>query len=144
VAEARGLRVVSPDYSDLASPEERVERLLGLCEGLGRPLALVGSSMGAYVSLVASARVNPVGLFLMAPAVFIPGYREQEPAACADRTVIVQGWNDEIIPASHVIRFARGCRAQLHLVDSDHRLEDQVPFLTALFGLLLEEIAPHG
>jgi len=144
IAESRGLRVVSPDYSDLRDPDHRVERLVALCSSFDRPLVLVGSSMGAYISLVASVRINPLGLFLMAPAVYIPGYREQEPTPHADRTVIVHGWNDEIIPASHVVSFAKICRARLHLVDSDHRLEDQIPFLKTMFGLLLEEIAPHG
>lgn len=144
VAKGKGYRVESPDYSDLMDPDKRVERLARICNGLGRPAVLVGSSMGAYVSIVASADIRPVALFLMAPAVYIPGYREQEPEPHAGKTVIVHGWNDEIIPSPQIFRFARINRAQLHLVESDHRLEDQIPFLTTMFGRLLDEISLYA
>jgi len=143
-ARERDFMVESPDYSDLMNPDERVERLVALCTGLGRPPVLVGSSMGAYVSIVASAAIRPVALFLMAPAVYIPGYREEEPVPFAGKTVIVHGWDDDIIPPSHVFRFARINRTQLHLVADGHRLENQIPFLVREFGMLLDDIRRHG
>ncbi|BCG46806.1 hypothetical protein GEOBRER4_n1621 [Citrifermentans bremense] len=140
VARSKGIEVVSPDYSDLADPDERVKRLLEIWNGSQDTTVLVGSSMGGYVSAVASSVIKPAGLFLMAPAFFIPGYAAQEPPPCADRTTIVHGWNDDIVPVEHSIRFARKFRAELHLLDSDHRLNDQIPTLTILFGQMLNNI----
>lgn len=139
LARKRGYRVESPDYSDLMDADKRVERLLGLCGENGADV-LVGSSMGGYVSTVASSVIKPKGLFLMAPAFFIPGYAVQEPQPCADRTAIVHGWNDDVVPVEHSIRFASKYKAQLHLLDSDHRLNDQIEVLCMLFGRMLDDL----
>ena len=68
--------VESIDYTGTADPDERVE-LLG--KSLNRDdLVLVGSSMGGYVSAVAAQQYAVRGLFLMAPAFYMPGYRNHE------------------------------------------------------------------
>ena len=79
VAEQFGCRVVSLDDRDTQDPDERVSRLLTTVADLPGPLILVGSSMGGYVAAVASAQLQPVGLFLMAPAVGLPGYESLRP-----------------------------------------------------------------
>src|SRR5687767_8905707 len=74
IAERLGFETHSPDYRDIDDPDARVARLLQLCKrGEGR-LVLAGSSMGAYVSAAASAQLRPDGLFLLAPALGIPGF----------------------------------------------------------------------
>jgi alpha-beta hydrolase superfamily lysophospholipase len=37
-------------------------------------IVLMGSSMGAYVATVAAETIKPSGLFLLAPAFYLPGY----------------------------------------------------------------------
>jgi len=140
LAKAKGYKVLSPDYSDLLDPDERVERLLGLHPAGEGSTVLVGSSMGGYVSAVASEIVKPAALFLMAPAFYIARYRVQEPVPVAGRTVVVHGWHDDVVPVDNSIRFARKFRADLHLLDSDHRLNDQIPQLELLFGALLDTL----
>lgn len=140
VARSKGFEVISPDYSDLPDPDERVKRLLEIWNGSQDTTVLVGSSMGGYVSAVASSIIKPAGLFLMAPAFYVPGYAVQEPVPVAQKTVIVHGWNDDIVPIEHSIRFARKYRAELHLLDSDHRLNDQIPMLTILFSQMLNSV----
>ena len=49
--------VESIDYTDLMDPDLRVERLLTVLAKEAGDFILVGSSMGGYVSLVASERV---------------------------------------------------------------------------------------
>lgn len=142
VAKQNGYMVDSPDYSDLMDADKRVERLLELCEG-ERVDVLVGSSMGGYVSTVASTVLQPKGLFLMAPAFYIPGYAVQEPEAITAKTVIVHGWNDDIVPVDHSIRFARTRKAELHLLESGHRLNDQIDLLCMLFRKMLENLSAH-
>ena len=73
IASKHGCAVESIDYRDLPDPDQRVERLVGLLKNEEDNFILIGSSMGAYVSLVASDEVNPHAIFLLAPALYIPG-----------------------------------------------------------------------
>jgi surfactin synthase thioesterase subunit len=139
VAENRGYLVKSIDYSGMPNPDHRVQKLLSLVERV-EPLILVGSSMGGYVSTVASAVLRPRGLFLMAPALYMGGYAQQNPRPEAELTAIVHGWYDEVIPVEHSIRFAKEHKAELHIVDGDHRLKTQISFLQAVFGELLDRM----
>jgi len=133
VARRHGAAVDSVDYSDLPSPEARVQRLHGWPLPPHDRLVLVGSSMGGYVSTLASAAFKPAGLFLLAPAFYVSGYAEQDPVPHATDTAIIHGWRDDIIPPEHSIRFASRHRCDLHLVDGDHRLNDVLQQVEALF-----------
>ncbi len=140
VAEQKGCRVESPDYSGIADPDARVDKLLSFAAQETGPLVLVGSSMGGYVSTVASSQLRPAGLFLMAPAFYLPGYGEQEPVPEAKLTAIFHGWNDEVVPAENAIRFARRHRCELHLVDGDHRLMSHLQVIETLFADFLRRL----
>ena len=72
IARQKGFRVVSLDYSNRLDPDIRVEELLNLRLPDSEFTVLVGSSMGGYVATVASQIITPVGLFLMAPAFYLP------------------------------------------------------------------------
>lgn len=135
IAERHGAEVISPDYSDLMDPDERVKRLLALPLPQHDLLLLAGSSMGGYVSTIASKQLRPAALFLMAPAFYLHGYAEQNPESFADATCIVFGWRDDIVPPEHGIRFAQKFRSQLQMIDSDHRLNDSLPYVGDIFDL---------
>ena len=99
---------------------------------------LVGSSMGGYVSAAAASLIKPQALFLLAPAFYMPGYEQYTPQDVVCPTVIVHGWHDDIVPVDSSIRWAREHRSALHLLDSDHRLEDQIEAICLLLrGFLL-------
>jgi pimeloyl-ACP methyl ester carboxylesterase len=136
VARARKFDVLSPDYSHTHDPKERVAHLLKLAPAAGT-LVLVGSSMGGYVSAMACAVLKPRALFLMAPALYFPGW-DEDPAGCPPDTVVVHGWHDDIVPVEVSVRFARERAAALHLLDSGHTLNDQLPALCLLFDALLQ------
>lgn len=138
IACGRGLGVESIDYTDLPDPDERVARLLDRVSrsGCGDPI-LVGSSMGGYVATVASETLRPSGLFLMAPALYLPGYACRKPEPRCGKTVIVHGWNDDVVPPGNSIRFAETHRVELHLVRGDHQLSGNLPFVEQLFTLFL-------
>ena len=139
LAEQHGCRVLSIDYTDLADPDERVKRLVSIDFGEHSRLILAGSSMGGYVSALASKTLSPAGLFLMAPAFYLPGYQEQRPKAKAGHTLVVFGWEDEVIPVEHAVRFSREMKAELHIFDSTHRLLDVLPEVGSLFQLFLKK-----
>lgn len=142
-AEELGWAVESPDYSDLADPDARVERLLSRLDGEAGPVALVGSSMGGYVSLVASYRRDVAGVFLLAPALYLPGYREQRFDPPARPMAIVHGWRDDVVPPENSYRFARDAGVVLHFIDDDHRLSAKLDHIGCLLTSFLREIAPE-
>lgn len=133
IAKRHGVMVLSPDYSDLADSDQRVVRLLALALPAHDDLILVGSSMGGYVSVKASQTLKPRGLFLMAPAVGMPGYAVQNSLPDETEACIVHGWNDEVIPVGNAIEFAKVTQAELHLIDADHRLISVLPTMGQLF-----------
>ena len=134
VAEQFGCRVVSLDDRATQNPDERVSRLLTMVSDLPGPLILVGSSMGGYVAAVASAQLQPVGLFLLAPAVGLPGYEISAPTVSASHLTIVHGWDDTVVPLDPVLRFARNQRAELHLLPDGHLLQEQLDRIERLFA----------
>jgi alpha-beta hydrolase superfamily lysophospholipase len=141
VARGKGFAVESLDYTGMMDANARVQKLLDSNAANARPLILVGSSMGSYVAAAASASLGPVGLFLLAPAFYLPDFPLQEPIPHAKLTALVHGWNDELIPFENSLRYAQKFKATLHLVDSDHRLSSQLPLIASLFDGFLERLA---
>jgi len=139
-AERRGFAVISPDYSHSQEPQVRIAQLLAL-HPAARRLVLAGSSMGGYVSAMACTALRPQALFLMAPAVHFPfpGW-DGEPRDIPARCTVVHGWRDNIVPLAQVQRFAKTHRAALHVLDSDHSLNDQLDMLDLLLDRQLAEL----
>ncbi|MFA5938767.1 MAG: YqiA/YcfP family alpha/beta fold hydrolase [Sinimarinibacterium sp.] len=138
VAKRCGFDVVSPDYSHTPDPRARVHQLLEL-QPQAQRLVLVGSSMGGYVSAMACARLRPQALFLMAPALYFPGWDEEPegvPALCS----VVHGWHDDIVPAERALRFAQRHHAELHVLDAEHTLNARIDTVAALFDDLLHRV----
>jgi predicted alpha/beta hydrolase family esterase len=138
VAERLGARVISRDDSDTHDPGLRVSRLIEELQTVEGPFVLVGSSMGGYVVTVASRLVQPVGLFLMAPALGMPGYADPRPEPHARQLSVVHGWDDDVVPFDKVLEFARSHQAMLHLVPAGHALVEQLDWLTRNFADFLQ------
>lgn len=138
IARSRGFEVLSPDYSGTMDPHERVRQLLQMAPR-GAPLVLVGSSMGGYVSAMACEALAPDALFLLAPALYFDGFAE-EPAGIPALCSVVHGWRDDIVPVQRSIRFAQQHCAELHVLDSTHNLNDQLPMLGVLLAQLLDRL----
>jgi len=141
VAERMGFTSERPDDQGIFDPLIRLQRLLPKIAAAPRPLILVGSSIGAYVSGLASLQSAVDGLFLLAPPVRLPDI-EPDLDLQAKRICIVHGWRDELIAPQAVYELALRLRAQLHLYDSDHRLGDIVEDLERDFGAFLGKFAP--
>ena len=148
-AEALGWTSERPDYLDLDATRDvrrvpdRLSRLVERCrvamtEGRG-PLVLAGSSMGAFISALASFEVDVRGLFLLAPPVRIAGYRDLDAARVP--TSILHGWRDELIPAADVVAWAAPRCDELTLVDDSHRLADHVDYGAQAFARFLERLS---
>ncbi|MEQ1438251.1 alpha/beta fold hydrolase [Fontimonas sp. SYSU GA230001] len=131
IARQQGCEILSPDYSHTPDPRVRVAQLVGL-KPQARRLVLVGSSMGGYVSAMACAQLRPHALFLMAPALYFPGW-DEEPEDIPSLCSVVHGWHDDIVPAERALRFARRHRAELHLIDAEHTLNARIDTVAVLF-----------
>jgi pimeloyl-ACP methyl ester carboxylesterase len=141
LARDRGLEVESIDYRGMDDAAARVAKLVAHCQPLQKPLVLVGSSMGGHVAAAASAQLPAVrGLFLIAPAFYMPGYEALTPEPRAARITIVHGWRDDVVPVDNSIRFAREHCAGLHLIDGDHRLTDHIFEINRFFDWFLDDV----
>ena len=137
VAKEFGLTMESPDFSDLADPDERVERLLSILAEDDRPAILTGSSMGGYVATASAMRAHIPAVFLLAPAFYLPGYAIHVFPNLPGRVTVVHGWNDDVVPVDNAVRFARTHKATLHVLADGHRLEESTETLCILFARFL-------
>ena len=140
VAAELGCKVVSVDFTAATDPDARVDILKEALTAIEGPLFLVGSSMGAYVVTVASADLRPVALLLLAPAFHLPGYAEQNPVPHADRTVVVHGWHDQVVPVDNALHFSRRYAIELHLLADGHQLLDSLPQIKDMFRQMLHRL----
>lgn len=136
IAKEHGCSVCSIDYSGIVDPDLRVDHLVNVLKNGSDDFLLVGSSMGGYVSLVASEQVNAKGLFLLAPALFMQGYKKQV-YSNETNVEIVHGWSDDVIPPENSIKFAKNICCSLHLISGDHRLNSSIEVVEKLFHQFL-------
>ncbi|MGZ4970735.1 MAG: alpha/beta hydrolase [Methylobacter sp.] len=137
VAKRYGYSFESPDYQAHSDPDKRVEQLLAMDLSAYDEVVLIGSSMGAYVATVASEAIKPKGLFLLAPAFYLSGYRQTEFKPTAEDIRVVHGWRDDIVPPENAWRFCQKYRVRLNLYDTDHRMLSVMPQLADEFARFL-------
>jgi pimeloyl-ACP methyl ester carboxylesterase len=147
-AESLGWQTHRPDYrSDDAlghagSITPRIARLLKVIDASDRPPVLVGSSMGSFVSGLASLERPVAGLFLLAtPSDRIPGYDRAFEVRAGVPTLMIHGWQDDVCVPEDALAFAGRHRLPLMMVDDDHRLGASVDRIVAEFRWFLEQLA---
>ena len=123
-AERLGLNTISVDYRNCATASERVILLndtLKQLDTLPQQIILVGSSMGGYVSTVVANNLPVAGLFLMAPALWMPA--------------------EEYTVQSYQPQTSKVEITHLHLVPDDHRLKASLDFLACQFRRFIKELS---
>lgn len=140
VAERHGHATASLDYQG-QPPLERVNTLLSFAQHRHAAPILVGSSLGGHVSAAASIPLAASGLFLLAPAFYMPGFEQYTPPPARCPISIVHGWRDEVVPVDNSIRYAREHGAQLQLIDADHRMLDCIALICDYFDLFLRRLS---
>ena len=140
IAKQHGNEVESPDYRNQPDPDERVKQLLAMDLTGYDKIVLVGSSMGAYVATLAAETIKPCGLFLLAPAFYLPGYQQTEFNPPAERTRVYHGWQDDIVAPENSWKFCQKYRVHLQMLNSDHRLISELPKLQQEFDRFLGEM----
>ncbi|MBT8101274.1 MAG: alpha/beta fold hydrolase [Gammaproteobacteria bacterium] len=140
LAESLGCKALSIDYQGIADPTERVQKLIREAREIDDKIILVGSSMGGHVATAAADELAAAGLFVLAPAYYVEGFEALTPGAPGMPICIVHGWRDDIVPVDNSIRFARECRATLHVLDGDHRLTANIEEINNHLKKFIEKI----
>ena len=135
-----GCEADSIDYQGMADPTDRVEKLVTECASVDDALVLVGSSMGGHVATAAAGTLGAAGLFVLAPAFYVAGYEELTPEPPGMPVCIVHGWRDDVVPVENSVRFASQCKAELHLVDGDHRLTDNIAQINSYLKRFIKRV----
>jgi predicted esterase len=141
LARSVGCQVESIDYQGIADPTERVEKLIAECVDITDRLILVGSSMGGHVAAAAAEKLEAAGLFVLAPAFYMPGFEALTPVPPKMPICIVHGWNDDIVPVENSIRFAADSKAELHILDAGHRLTEKIDEINYYLKRFIETLA---
>ena len=140
IARTRGCSTRSIDYTDEPDLDRRAERLLRHLLMEPQPCILVGTSMGAQVSMMAAEAVDVNGLFLVAPSLYAPGTGRREFQRASHPVEIVHGWSDQIEPHENSIMFARQAGCTLHLIPGDHGLRRSLGTVAGLFERFLDSV----
>jgi pimeloyl-ACP methyl ester carboxylesterase len=70
----------------------------------------------------------------------MPGYEGLTPMSLDMPTCIVHGWQDDVVPVENSIRFAQSCRAELHVLDGGHRMNENIDEINYYLGRFIEKI----
>ncbi|HEX7369804.1 MAG TPA: alpha/beta family hydrolase [Rhodanobacteraceae bacterium] len=146
IAEALGWSTFRPDYREedklgyAGCVPPRIARLVEAMREAPRPLVLAGSSMGAFVSGLASLRMSCDGLFLVALPTRIPDCPEAFNAAPGIPGMLVHGWRDELCPVDAAVAFAHTRNMPTLLLDGDHRLANHVDAIGRQFEFFLRSL----
>jgi predicted alpha/beta-hydrolase family hydrolase len=147
VAESMGWSTERPDYREddklghAASIAPRIARLHQCIASSTAPPVLVGSSMGAFVSGLASLELPVAGLFLLATPALIPGNDLAFDVRLDVPTLLIHGWRDEVCPLDEIYEFAGRRELPLLVVNDDHRLGEHIDAIGRQFALFLEQLA---
>ncbi|WP_233843240.1 alpha/beta hydrolase [Dyella sp. 2HG41-7] len=147
IAESMGWSTERPDYreddklghADSIAP--RIARLHERIAACSAPPILVGSSMGAFVSGLASLELPVAGLFLLATPALIPGNNLAFDVRLDVPTLLIHGWHDDVCPLDEMYEFAGRRSLPLLIVDDDHRLGDHVNAIGRQFEYFLQSLA---
>lgn len=143
VAESLGFSSERVNDQGIVDAGQRLDRLLPKIDVAPRPLILVGSSLGSYVSALAALQRDIDGLFLLAPPVRLPAI-QPDLQLRAKRIVIVHGWQDALFGPDEVYALAKSCNAELKLYDADHRLQEVIDPIAADFAQFLQFWFPRA
>lgn len=146
VARGLGWRTTCPDFRGddagglAACVEPRAARLLAEVRRATRPVMLVGSSMGAFVSVLVALDAACVGLFALALPVAIPDCARRLAPPRGIDAMLVHGYRDAVCPCAAAVEFAREAAAAALLLDDDHALTAHLDVIEAQFAAFLRRV----
>ena len=131
-----GVTAVALDHRNTKVPAERLQQMKAAMDEAGASperTILVGSSMGGWVCACTSAETPVLGCFLLAPALAMSAYPRSSPRIQARHTLIIHGWDDDVVLPMPVVELARQQRLPLLVLPDGHRLENSLERLRSEF-----------
>ena len=95
-----GPAVESIDYRGIDDPAERVRKLIDIGREAGRAAGAGGLEPGRPCIRRRRRGAKARGLFLLAPAFYMPGFEQYTPQDVDCPALIVHGWHDDIVPVA--------------------------------------------
>ncbi|OEY65090.1 alpha/beta hydrolase family protein [Marinobacter sp. X15-166B] len=135
-----GVTTAVLDHQVTKDPAERLTHMAAAIENAGASpdrIILAGSSMGGWVCAQTASEMPVLGCLLLAPALGLPSYPSTSPILRARHSLIVHGWDDEVVPVGPVIETAQAQRVPLLLLPDGHRLSNSMERITGEFHKLL-------
>ena len=118
-------------------PRARIAKLVDFCKELAGDLVLVGSSVGGYVSVASASLLHARGVFLMARRSTWMGCLNCGPASSTAPRPWSTGGETRWCLTSTACDLAQTYHTALHLLESDHRLHNQIRVIQYLFEYFL-------
>jgi predicted esterase len=128
------------DHRATKDPAERLAQMAEAIQHSGASpdtIILAGSSMGGWVCAQTASKMPVLGCLLLAPALGLPAYPSANPIIKAKNSLIIHGWDDDVVPVAPVIEAAQAQRLPLVLVPDGHRLKHSIDRITGEFRSLL-------
>lgn len=135
-----GVTTVVLDHRATKDPAERLAQIMDAIKISGASperVILAGSSMGGWVCAQTASEMPVLGCLLLAPALGMTAYPNSNPTLLAKNTLIIHGWDDDVVPAGPVIEIAQTQRLPLLLLPDGHRLSESMDLITGEFRRLL-------
>ena len=117
------------DYTDIQSPDQQAFHLTAHLERETEPFILVGAGVGGYASLLATKHHSPQGIFLLAPALYMPGFAVQEYPS-HPLVAILHSWSDTVVPVENSEKYLLSMDRTDHIhqslttLEGDHGLKE--------------------
>ena len=144
VAKNYPIEVIRVNDEDIThEPEKRANRLIELVQSLPseEEVILAGFSMGGFCSVCAAEVCQNVrGLFLIAPALYLPHYPARKYRDDLINVEIIHGWSDDTVIYEHSLRYAKALNATLHLIAGNHVIRSQAFRVKEIFDNYLNRI----
>ena len=160
-----GINIISVGYNEKEPAEILEESLFNTIKddvNVPGDLILLSFSRGGYLTTRVSEKIsklflnedkritntdvlprrNFLGSFLLAPALYIKPnyYKDQNPKMLGGmRTTVVQGYQDKYVDYKKIIQFTNNHKQNLHLLNSDHGLNDKIELISNLFEQFLKD-----
>ena len=99
--------------------------------------------MGGFVATAAASQIETMGLFVLAPAFFMDEFDNSLIKPVSVPIEIIHGWNDDVVPVENSIRFAQSSKANLHILNSDHGLTDNLDNINCIFENFIERCSAN-
>lgn len=136
-----GHHTLEVEYLANDSIPKWINKCQAACSTVQDNLVLVGSSLGAFVSIEISKHFSPCGMFLLAPALGLDGYPTLSLSIKHPNVQIIHGWRDRVVNPLDVVKYAQFQLADLLVINDGHDLRNSLDIIEGEFRRFLNRLS---